>query len=208
MAKVFGFCGTGCYDLIYYSAKLAHQLGHSALMVDMSNDRELAYLYHDKLKPGEFAEVDGVGLVLAPLSRGSLAGYDYVFVYSGYNTASFKLCHELYFVINYGRNTIERLKAITVPDIPRYLVIRDPGDCAFALDFAINVLPNLDINEEDIYVIEDSTNDAQAKVYLQYSMQVKFSRLSKSIRDLAEHLLDTDVSKKELDKTWKMLQKG
>ena len=36
--KVFGFVGAECYDIIYYTAKVASNLGFKCIMVDLAKD--------------------------------------------------------------------------------------------------------------------------------------------------------------------------
>ncbi len=208
MSKVFGFVGLECYDLVYYTACLAKRLGKNALMVDMSHDHGLQYLYHGDIHAGEFADVDGVGLTMAPLRRGAFAGYDFVMIYFGNNSTNLSLCNELYFVTDFQQNNIVHLKDIKVPDVPRYLVVRYSGACSLNTQFIINEVPNLALRESDVYMLDDTDTDVAARTYLQYSVKMKFTWLSGSIRDLVEHMLDTDFSKKELDKAWKSLRKG
>ena len=74
--------------------------------------------------------------------------------------------------------------------------------------YILKELPNLEISEDDIYALEDTEDDIAAKIYLQHSMKTKLSRLSTSIKDLVEHLLDIDSGKKQLNAAWAALKKG
>lgn len=206
--KIFGFAGLESYDLVYYAAKVATNLGFKTLMVDLSEDAALTFLYHDEIPKGDIVNVNGVDLQRLNLQKGSFQEYDYVFMYFGNNPVLLEVCDEIYFVTNFQKNNIQKLKDIVVPNVPRYLIVRDRCACALNTNVILEQLPNLDVTEEEVYYLEDADTDLEARIYLQYSAKTKLSRLSTGIKTLIEHLLDTDSSKKELDKAWSMLKKG
>lgn len=207
-AKVFGFCGIECYDLIYYAAKTATHLGFSTLLVDLSPTHEMCYLYHDSFGIGDIVEVNGVSLMGGRLEKGCLSGYEYIFIYYGTKPILMDLCDEFYFVTDFQKQNIAALASIKVPDVPRYLIVRDRGNCSLNYAYILEEVPNLDVDETNIYPIEDSDEDVRAKTLLQYSMGVKFSRLSDSIMELIMHILETDFSHKDINAAWKAIVKG
>lgn len=206
--KVFGFVGVECYDIIYYTAKVASNLGFKCIMVDLAKDGALSYLYQDTFSAGEVVDVNGIDLIKGPLETGSLAGYDYVFISYEHTPVLLELCHELYFATTFQRNDIYWLKDLRVPDVARFLVVRDRAASSMSYKYILEELPNLEISEDDIYALEDTEDDIAAKIYLQHSMKTKLGRLSTSIKDLVEHLLDIDSDKKQLNAAWAALKKG
>ena len=207
-SKVFGFIGMECYDLIFYAAKAATSLGFPTLMVDLSPDHELCYLYPGSFSSGDIVDVDGVSLMGGQLEKGCFSGYDYIFINYGRNRALLDLSDEIYLVTNFQKHNIAVLDGIVLPDVPRYMVVRDRGACSINYGFILEELPDLDIGEEEIYAVEDSDADIQARVFLQYSMKVKFSKLSDCVKDFVKHILEADFSHRDIDSTWKQLVKG
>lgn len=206
--KIFGFVGIESHDIIYYSARMATKLGYSALMVDLSEDKSLACLYQGDYSKGEFVDVNGVSLVYGELGRGYLSNHDYIFIYYGYTKTYLDLCHEIYFVSTFQRNHINRLKGLSVPNVPRFLIVRERYLCSVDLNYILEELKYLGIAEDDIWVLEDTDTDRAAKVYLQHSRKVKLNKLSDSMKELVSHLYDIDESKKNIEKAWKSLKKG
>lgn len=206
--KIFGFVGTECYDIIYYTAKVASSLGFKCLMVDLAKNGGLTYLYHGDCVAGDIVSVNNVDLVKASVDSKVFNDYDYVFLSFETNASQLQLCHELYFVTSFQKNQIALLKNLSVPNVPRYLVIRDRGACSMNYKYILDELRNLDVSEEDIYSLEDTDDDIAAKIYLQYSMNAKLGRLSSSVKALVEHLLDVDTDKKSLNAAWSALKKG
>ena len=191
-----------------YTAKVASNLGFKCIMVDLAKDGALSYLYQDTFSAGEVVNVNGIDLIKGPLETGSLAGYDYVFISYEHTPLFLELCHELYFATTFQRNDIYWLKNLKVPDVARFLIVRDRAASSMSYKYILKELPNLEISEDDIYALEDTEDDIAAKIYLQHSMKTKLSRLSTSIKDLVEHLLDIDSGKKQLNAAWAALKKG
>jgi len=69
--KSFWFVGVECYDIIYYTAKVASNLGFKCIMVDLAKDGALSYLYQDTFSAGEVVNVNGIDLIKGPLERSS-----------------------------------------------------------------------------------------------------------------------------------------
>lgn len=207
-AKIFGIIGDRCHDLVYYAAKTASSLGFKTTMIDLSNDHNLTYLYKGSITPGDIVNVNGVDLISEKLERGCLANYEYVFIYYGLNPVLLELCHEFYFVTDLFKDTISKLKEITIPDVPRYLIIRNRAACSINSKAVLADLKNLDIADDEVYEIDDTDDDVRSAVYLQYSMNVKFNKLSAGIKEFVVHVLETDSSHKEIDRAWRALMKG
>ena len=206
--KIFGFVGIECYDIIYYTAKVASSLGFKCLMVDLAKNGGLTYLYHGDCTVGDIVSVNNVDLVKAPVDSKVFNDYDYVFLSFETNVSQLQLCHELYFATSFQKNQIALLKNLSVPNVPRYLVIRDRGACSMNYKYILDELRNLDVSEEDIYSLDDTDDDIASKIYLQYSMNTKLGRLSSSVKALVEHILDVDTDKKSLNAAWSALKKG
>lgn len=208
-SKVFGFVGMECYDLIFYASKTASELGFEVLMVDLSPNKDLSYLYPGEFNNGDTVDVDGVALIKGKLEKGCFSGYDYILINYGCNPQSLYICDEIYFVTNFQKHNISPLQSLQVPEVPCYLVVRDRGACSMNYDYILNELPNISVQEEDdIYAIEDSDADVCTRVFLQHSMITKFSKLSSSIKDFVKHVLEADFSPKDIDHAWKHLVKG
>lgn len=206
--KIFGFVGSECYDIIYYTSRVATALGIKCLMVDLAKNGGLTYLYHGDCIAGEIVSVNNVDLVKAPVDSKIFNEYDYVFLSFETNANQLQMCHELYFATTFQKNQIQALKGINVPNVPRFLILRDRGACSMNFKYVLDELRNLDVSENDIYALDDTDDDIAAKIYLQYSMNAKLGRLSASVKTLVEHILDVDTDKKSLNAAWAALKKG
>lgn len=206
--KVFGFLGVDCYDVIYYAAQTAKHLGHSSLIVDLSSSRSASYLYQGDYQEGDIVDVNGVSLVYGKLHRGVMSDYEYIFINYGFTSSLLDLCHEIYIVSDCKKNNVDRLKSIDLPDVPRYLVLRDSEILSISNEYFMGEFSKFDIGENEFFILSDTDDDRVAQVYLQYSRNVKLGKLSNSLCSFIEHMFDVDASKQDIARAWKLVKKG
>ena len=206
-SKVFGFVGVESYDIAYYAARTALKLGHSVLLVDGTVDHSVSCIYNGDIN-GDIVDVSGVHILASDPTPGVFKGYEYVFVVTGFKTKILGMCDEIYMFTTLQKNHIKQLQQIEVPDVPRFLVIRDRAACPISTKGILEDLKQFDFMEEEVYELEDSDGDIESKVMLHYNAHVKVSRLSASVLTFVRHLFDTDATKKEIDRVWRSLQKG
>lgn len=206
--KIFGFVGVESYDLAFYSAKTAIGLGRKSLILDLTGDRNVACIFHGPVESSDVVNVSGIDIAVGKLEKGLFNGYDYIFIVMDFHIQILDLCDEIYFFTTFQKNHVNQLKKISVPDVPRFLVLRDRAAVAMNHKGILQDLKHLDIVDDDIFDIEDTDYDIEAKVLLHYSTKVKVARLSQSMFAFVKHLFDTDASNKEITNAWKLMQKG
>jgi hypothetical protein len=204
--KIIGFVGRDCYDIVFYLARTAFQLGCSCLIEDYSGTGMCNYVSSMQIPVNEAVDNRGVDICNGQCMAG-YAGYGYVFRYFGQVVGIPLKCEEVYFVTDGQLHEVGILQEVQTEGSFNVLLVRSRnrlharlGSVKMALarfGFGENVM-ELDFNEED----------EAARLSIQYENTPKIKRISSSAVDLIVKFFEIDYDKKLIRSAIKELLRG
>lgn len=212
-SSVLGFYGVEAYDLMYYLALTAVRLGNRVAMVDVSEDRSLAFTVPNFEDFQQMPVISYRGIDVAVTQEVSqfVEEYDYVLVYFGFNRKSAVIseCTELYLVTDMQLHNLWRMRDLPVAEQTYvFAVIREKYDGKAGIAFLNEFVHGYEIAESDVIYVSDDSNDLRSKLLCQYNSRFSFKQTSESMRNFVVRVLSVDFDSKAIASAFRIASRG
>jgi hypothetical protein len=217
--NVLGFIGIENFEIILYLSRILSKLERKVLLIDYSNDRDLASCI--PIPTGMAAEDDvithfGIDFTRKGLDQDQelINEYDDILINFGFNCVTAeKYCTRLIFTVNQMLHNIIRLATLTADSAgsaDRSLMIKDVVDSKISPEYIMECM-KIDISKDNICVLYFDEIDMKYKILSQHNALFQFRKITKGTKD---YLLETvrklcpDVPEKVLKEAYKMAERG
>lgn len=194
MIRQSAFVGYESYDLIFYLARVLSILGNTVAVVDHSRRRDVIRCFTDS-EDDTLVDYDGITVIA---DNTDFSDFDYVLASYGNDwDGKIRFFDDVFFVTDYQKHNIEALRNIPVTDDQYlFLVIRDRISTKITADYVTQMLGEYGFDSEGVLTLEDSDDDLNNKLLIQYNSVKKTKRFSPSITQFIITVLESDFDEK------------